>query len=76
MSEPKRRRWSNALLAIGSAATFIGLASAMGGIGLTILAFVQLPFTGAVILVRSRRRIAAALDVWGFWFYALYHVLT
>ncbi len=72
----RRRRQSNLLLWIGIVATFVGLVTAFGGIGLAVLFFVPLPFTGAAILVVSRGRIAAALFVWGCWFFALYEVLT
>ena len=76
MMTKRRRRWSNALLVLGSAATIVGLATAFGGIGLGILVFVPVPFTAAAVVARSRWGVAAALFVWGCWFFALYHVLT
>ena len=77
MPVPDRQRLlSNALLGVGIVATFAGLATAIGGVGLTILFFVPLPFTGASLLVRSRWRVAAALFVWGCWFFAAYLIVT
>ncbi|MCY3922512.1 MAG: hypothetical protein OXG27_08960 [Chloroflexi bacterium] len=72
----RRRPWSNALLIVGAAAAFLGLASALSGVGLIILVLVPLPVTAAAVLVRSRWRVAAALCVWGCWFFGLWHVLT
>ena len=60
MKADRQRLMSNVLLWIGIAATFAGLVTAIGGIGLSILFFVPLPFTGAAALVRSRWRIAVA----------------
>ena len=72
----RRRRQSNALLIIGAAATFLGLASALSSVGLIILVLVPLPVTAAAVLARSRWRVAAALCVWGCWFFGLWHVLS
>jgi len=72
----RRRRQSNALLIAGAAAAFLGFASALSSVGLIILALVPLPITAAAVLLRSRWRIAAALCVWGCWFFGLWHVLT
>ena len=60
MKADRQRRMSNVLLWIGIVATFVGLATAIGGVGLTILFLVPLPFPGAAALVRSRWRIAVA----------------
>ena len=40
----RRRRQSNALLAIGAAVAFVGLASTLSWIGLVILSLAPLPF--------------------------------
>ena len=72
----RRRRQSNALLLVAAAASFVGLAAAVSGLGLIILAFVPLPITGAAALMPSRWRMAAALLVWGCWCFVLYLVLS
>ena len=72
----RRRRWSNVLFWVGWIATFLGVASAAGGVGFVILFFVPLLFTGTALLVRSRWRVAIALFAWGWWFFGLYNVFT
>ncbi|MCY4620124.1 MAG: hypothetical protein OXD50_16460 [Chloroflexi bacterium] len=72
----RRRRQSNALLLIGAAAAFIGLASALSSVGLIILALAPLPITAAAVLLPSRWRLIAALVVWGCWCVGLYLVLA
>lgn len=72
----RRRRQSNALLIVGAAAAFLGLASALSGVGLIILVLVPLPITAAAVLVRSCWRVTAALCVWGCWCFGLWHVLS
>ena len=76
MKTERRRRQSNALLIVGAVAAFLGLASALSGVGLIILVLVPLPISAVALLVRSLWRIAAALCVWGCWFFGLWHVLT
>ncbi|MCY4617755.1 MAG: hypothetical protein OXD50_04255 [Chloroflexi bacterium] len=72
----KRRRRSNALLLIGAAAAFIGVAGALSNVGLIILALAPLPITAAAVLLPSRWRLFAALVVWGCWCVGLYLVLA
>ena len=72
----RRRRQSNALLAIGAAVAFVGLASMLSWIGLVILSLVPLPISGAALLSPSRWRVIATLAVWGCWFFGLYYVLA
>lgn len=72
----RRQRTSNVLLALGFVAVGFGLLTAFSGFGLVFLVFAPLLFTVAAALSRSRWRVAAALIVWGCWFFGLYHVLT
>lgn len=72
----RRRRYSNALLLVGVSTAFAGMPTGFGGIGPAVLVLLPLPFTGATVLLPSRGRVAAALGVWGCWFFGLWHVLT
>ena len=70
------RLHSNVLLGVGVALVAFGYLASFSMIGLTSLALVPVPVTGAAMLVRSRWRVGTALLVWGCWFFGLYDVLT
>lgn len=71
----RQRRQSSALRPVGAATAPIGLATALSGLGLTSLALLPLQFSGAAILLPSRRRVTAALCVWSCWCFGRHHVL-
>jgi|GEM_PF-2543670 len=65
---------SNVLLGVGIALVAFGYLASFSMIGLTSVALVPVPVTGAAILVRSRWRVGSALFVWGCWFFGLYDI--
>jgi len=72
----RRRRLSNALLTIGVATTLLGLATAVGGVGLILLFFAPIWFIAAAALRPTRWRIGTALFALGCWSYAAFSILT
>ncbi len=71
-----RKRVSNLLLALGSAAVIIGLLTAISGFGLIFLLFAPLPFVVATIFQPTRWRVAVALVVLGCWAFGAFQVIT